>query len=196
MIILHDIPLGSDCILWANDTDWAAQDPLNDNGHGAQSRLASDWRAPRTRRGRAPKICLGHMFARRADRRDARAARSRGSSSRLVLQRPLFAHRSPVLWHSLFPFTNLQPWLVLGGAYSGKQAPQRGSLWKRRPPLKFSYWMKALFHSSVETTRYDQGCKWIIIFLHREINRAQGDIFKTSLLVSATVRNLNNFNLQ
>lgn len=35
MIILHDIPLSSDCILWANDTDWAAKEPLNDDGHRA-----------------------------------------------------------------------------------------------------------------------------------------------------------------
>lgn len=36
MIILHDIPLSSDCILWANDTDWAAKEPLNDDGHRAR----------------------------------------------------------------------------------------------------------------------------------------------------------------
>lgn len=42
MIILHDIPLNSDCILWANDTDWAAKEPLND---GTQSTLwlDSEW---------------------------------------------------------------------------------------------------------------------------------------------------------
>lgn len=55
MIILHDIELSSDCILWANDTDRAAEETLNDDGHGApygwtvreKLRAASDGENPK-----------------------------------------------------------------------------------------------------------------------------------------------------
>lgn len=59
MIILHDIQLSSDCILWANDTDWAAKEPRKDDRHRAHCGWPTMVRGPGPRR---PKTCLDPIF--------------------------------------------------------------------------------------------------------------------------------------